>query len=134
MAKLFTDTGRRRVFPDGAEPLPDVLEAGVRLAGMRLQDAAAFQQTAAANSKAVRQSRGFEALPDGRFLEMKHPKQLWMTGTEERMAEFYAYARYLMGIDDYWLSSLQTIPVRMDYKIDAMLTPAPSVAVLPVLG
>lgn len=70
---------------------PRVQYAGIeeRRAAYRIDDAAVYQRCAAANMAAVTASR----------LNGRH-----LAGTERIATEFYAYARYLMGIDDYWLS------------------------------
>lgn len=69
----------------------------VQLWQQTLEDARRMQTVAKWNSKAARDQPG------------KFPM------TEIRAAEQYAYVRWLMGIDDYWLTLPRTIHPRPDY-------------------
>lgn len=104
--KLQTVTDPKHV------PLPDHVEIGVRIWQMKLADARVLQTVAAKNSETVRNNYGLRNLS-------------W---TAEYAAEQYAYVRYLMGIDDYWLSTKQTILRRLEYKLTDAGDPAYSYA------
>lgn len=100
--RLLTEIEPQRRASDDA--LPDHIEMGVRIAGMKIWDASRYQAAAALNSAAVRFH--FPDLPATRMMA----------------CEQYAYARWLMGIDDYWLTLEQRfIPMRMDYKVEQLL-------------
>jgi len=83
--------------------LPDHIEIGVRVWQLKLHDARTLQPTAAVNSAVVRNNRDAGLR--------------WLAGTETYAAEQYAYIRWLMGIDDYWLSTKKTIRRRWDYEL-----------------
>lgn len=99
-------------------PLPDHIEIGVRNAQMRMEDARRMQSAAHWNSRSVRLSRHIEADP---MLRGERTGAL-LAATERLACEQYAYARYLMRVDDYWLSIPHTTTkLRMDYQIEEAL-------------
>lgn len=102
----------------GPAPLPDHIEIGVRIAGMKMEDARRMQNAAALNSEAVRIMSGHE--------QPKAPlhnfRPTFLSATEKHAAEQYAYARFLMGVDNYW----ETLPhfttkQRYDYILEKEL-------------
>lgn len=86
-----------RTFDSQPAPLPDPIELGIRLAGLRLADAAVHQRVAAMNHESFRRR------PD-------------RVATQRLAEEHYAYARFLMKIDSDWLLlDRKTISVRPEY-------------------
>lgn len=118
-------TGLPQMWPvQKTDTLPDHIEQGVRIAGMKMKDAAVWQNVAAANSRSVRQMMALEPMQVTSHGNIWQGKTQYNPATERFAREAYAYARYLRGIDDYWLSTEQTIPERIDYKIEAVLAAA----------
>jgi hypothetical protein len=91
--------------------LPDHIELGVRIAGMKIEDARRVQNAAALNSGAVRRFQGRED-PEPK---MKVGPAV-LSATEWHACEQYAYVRFLMEIDDYWVTLPHTTTKqRLDY-------------------
>jgi len=89
------------------------------------EDARRMQEAARLNSDAVR------------FYRYHYTKATWLRATERHAAEQYAYVRYLMGIDDYWLTlerrATQQRPEwqRIQHGLGGVATPLPGAGVPP---
>jgi hypothetical protein len=95
-------------------PLPDHIEWGIQIAGKKMEDARRMQNAAALNSESVRMMLGI----DEPRVPLNGYYSSWLMATERHAAEQYAYARYLMGIDDYWLSiPHMTTKLRFEYTL-----------------